>query len=123
MVRTPEEIEKLKAYAWVGVIIIVCCVYIPPCAYETYHAINDPIERNDVIKSPDSVTLVYGANTEHCTEIKNISEYEVTISGTNGNPIYKFDVEYIDENLNTQETVIISPKRIDLNDGDLIIYV
>jgi len=90
---------------------------------EVYHAIDDPIEFDRVLKSPDSVTLVYGANTKYCTEINNISEYEVTISGTNVDPIYKFDIGYIDENLNTRETVIISPTLIDFDDGDLIIYV
>jgi len=88
-----------------------------------YNGFADIAEYHSVIESPDSVTLVYGVNTEHCTEIKNISKYEADISGTNGNPIYNFDVEYIDDDLNTQKTVIISPERIDVNGGDLIIYV
>lgn len=103
--------------------IVTVCMLIPPCVLEVHHATSNINERNRVIESPDSVTLVYGTNTEHCTEIKNISEYEVTISGTNGNPTYKFNIEYIDENLNKRKTVIISPKRIDLNDGNLTIYV
>ena len=103
--------------------LIFCLLMIPSCASEVNHAFVDPAERNRALESPDSVTLVYGTNTEHYTEIKNISEYEVTISGTNGNPIYKFDIGYIDENLDKQKTVIISPKRIDLDDGNLIIYV
>ena len=113
------DIDKTMTIIIVLSMFVVGAYLIPGCISES----NADPRFDRVLKSPDSVTLVYGENIERFIESQNMSEYDATISWAFGKPTYKFDIEYIDGDSNKQKTVIISPKRIDFDDGGLIIYV
>lgn len=79
---------------------------------------------NDTIYSPKKLTVVYGTNTEHVTEINyKIHDYKYSVYGGGINRITRFDIEYYDQRGDITELKIRNPLDLEASDGHLIIYV